>query len=80
MYYSLNQLEDQKLNWLTPTEVAIGVTPDINELMCFHWYEGVLYYEKDQPFPNSCELTGRFVGITKSVGDTLTFWIHTDNT
>ena len=34
----------------------------------------------DCPFPESRELSGRFVGISENVGDALTFLIRTDDT
>ena len=37
VYYPVNRLTHCKLNWRTPIEVAVGVTPEISALMCFHW-------------------------------------------
>ena len=57
-----------------------GITPDISVLLCFQWYQKVLYYDPGPKFPQTKEKLGRFVGIAESTGDALTFLIETDDT
>ena len=57
-----------------------GETPDISNLIQFHWYERVYYYDPLTSFPESKEKLGRFVGIAENVGDTLTYKILTEKT
>ena len=75
----LNVLANEKNGGRTPTEVAFGITPDISAFLQFHFFQSVLYHDPTESFPHSREKTGRFVGITDSVGDTLTYWILTDD-
>lgn len=49
-------------------------------MLCFFFFQPILYYVHDAPFPQSCEKPGRFVGFSESVGDALTFMILTDDT
>ena len=77
--YLLNHLAVSKLNWKTPIEMATGETPDISNLLQFHWYEKVYYYDHSMSFPDSKEKLGRFVGIAEHVGDTLTYHILTED-
>ena len=78
--YLLNHLAVKRLDWRTPIEVATGETPDISNLIQFHWYERVYYYDPLASFPESKEKLGRFVGIAENVGNTLTYKILTENT
>ena len=64
----------------TPVKVVTGETPDISNLMQFHWYEKVYYHDPVASFPESKEKLARFVGIVEHVGDTLTYKILTDDT
>ena len=74
----LNHTASQNLEWRTPIEVAFGITPDISALVQFAFYGPVYYYASD-PFPITKELPGRFLGIAKSVGDALTYWVLTQD-
>jgi hypothetical protein len=78
----LNCLAHPNLDMRTPIEVALGYTPDISALLCFVWYQPIFYYrmEGKTPFPESKEKLGRFVGISESKGDALTFKILTNDT
>ncbi|MGH3056064.1 MAG: hypothetical protein ACRDL7_13910, partial [Gaiellaceae bacterium] len=78
--YLLNHLASPILNHRTPIEVALGITPDISNLLQFRWYEPVLYYDPSASFPTSREQSGRFVGIAANCGDALTFKIYSDKT
>jgi hypothetical protein len=78
--FLLNHLAHEKINWRTPIEAAFGVTPDVSALLCFQFYEPVVYFQPDASFPGSKEKFGRFVGFAENVGDALTFKILTDDT
>ena len=74
----LNVLANNKLNGRTPTEKAFGTTPDISPFLQFHFYEEILYLDPSEGFPVTKEKAGRFVGVTDSIRDALTYWILTD--
>ena len=78
--YILNRLARKNLGWRTPMEKAFGPTPDISNILCFYFYQPVLYNDPDTVFPASKERSGRFVGFSDNVGDALTFQILTDDT
>jgi hypothetical protein len=64
-----------------PLRMSTGSTNDISPLLCFHFWEPVYYKFDDSDFPtDSREKRGHFVGISKSVGHTMTFKILTDDT
>ncbi|MGH3053882.1 MAG: chromo domain-containing protein, partial [Gaiellaceae bacterium] len=71
--YLLNHLAMPKLKQRTPIEVAFGNTPDISNLLQFHWYEAVYVYDKQASFPTSKERKGHFVGPAENCGDALTY-------
>ncbi len=75
-----NCLANSTLGWRTPTEAAFGVTPDISELLCFHFFEPVLFEASDGSYPDTKERLGRLVGFAPNVGDALTFEVLTDDT
>ena len=76
----LNVLANPQLNWRTPMEKGLGVTPDISPFLQFQWYEPVLFLDKDTSFPQSKERKGFFCGPTDNVGDAMTYWVYTDDT
>ena len=76
----LNRIACKSLGWRTPVEAAFGDTPDISDLLCFSFYEPVLYHDEGAKFPDSKEKPGRFVGFAPNVGDALTFKILTADT
>ena len=78
--FLLNRLSHSTLKGKTPIEVSMGYTPDISVLLCFYWYQPVIYLEFESSFPKSKERLGRFVGISENCGDALTFRILTDET
>ena len=78
--YLLNHLANETLDWKTPIEVATGETPDISNLLQFHWYQKVYYYDPKSSYPGPKEKLGHFVGIAENVGDTLTYKILTSDT
>ena len=77
--YVTNRLAMTRLNDRTPIEAAFGVTPDISSLLQFKFFDKVLYLASDEPFPNSKELCGHFVGIAENVGDALTYKILSEH-
>ena len=78
--YLLNHLAVRTLNWKTPIEVATGETPDISNLLQFHWYEKVYYLDPRSSYPSPREKLGHFVGVAEDVGDTLTYKVLTSDT
>ena len=74
-----NSTADELLKWITPFEKRHGYTPDISALLCFHFYEKILYLDFDEKFPSSKEKPGYIIGIAMNVGDALTFKILTDD-
>jgi hypothetical protein len=70
--YVLNHMSHDQLKDLTPIQRAFGYTPDVSAILCFSWYQKVLFYEEHR-FPDSHERSGHFVG------DALTFLILTDD-
>ena len=79
--YVMNHLATSALHWRTPVEVLTGTTPDISNIIVFHFWEPVYYSIEDSSFPSeTCEKLGRFVGIAESVGDAMTFKVLTDDT
>ena len=75
--YLLNRLSVPALHHKTPIEVATGVTPDISALLQFHFYQPVLYYDKNASYPKSKERLGHFLGVAEHVGDALTYHVLT---
>jgi hypothetical protein len=64
-----------------PIRMSTGSTNDISPLLCFHFWEPVYYKFDDSDFPSdSREKRRHFVGISESVGHTMTFKILTDDT
>ena len=50
-----NKLADDSLNGKTPTEAAMGDTPDISDLLQFTFNEPVYYHTPNAPYPASGE-------------------------
>ncbi len=78
--YILNHLSHPTLDGRPPLQVAFGTTVDISSMLCFFFFQPILYYVHDSPFPHSREKLGRFVGFSETIGDALTFMILTDDT
>lgn len=76
----LNVLANPQLNWRTPMERGMGITPDISPFIQFQWYEPVLFLDDDASFPSTRERKGYWCGPTENVGDSMTYWILTDDT
>ena len=56
--YLLNHLAVKSFHWWTPIEVSTGNTPDISNLLQFHWYQPVLYLDPSSSYPTSKEKPG----------------------
>jgi hypothetical protein len=67
------------LGWKTPISVRHGHTPDISAFLQFKFWEKV-YYKVEGKHPNSKEAAGRWMGVSNTVGDELTYVIWTDKT
>ena len=76
----LNVLANPQLNWRTPMEKGLGVTPDISQFLQFQWYEPVLFLDDNGTFPSTAERKGYWCGPTENVGDAMTYWILTEDT
>ncbi len=64
-----------------PLYLLDGVTPDISAFLLFRFYERVLYRVEDNSFPSeSREALGYFVGVSRNVGNAMTFRILTSDT
>ena len=64
----------------TPLQYLLGSTNDISQLLYFEFYEPVYYHMDDTPFPSgSREHRGRWVGVSETVGNFMTFKILTDD-
>jgi len=64
------------LEWRTPNEMSTGNTPDISGLLFFKFWEKVYYYDP----PTATEKLGRWCGRAINYGDSLCYWILTENT
>ena len=77
--YILNRTARRKLEWRTPIEALSGQTPDISNLLHFHFWEPcyIKSYgekEKGQEFPsNSTEILVYFCGYSEHVGSYFTY-------
>jgi hypothetical protein len=79
--FVLNFTASASLNWITPTEILTGSTPDISPLLSLQWWEPVYIKLDDASFPsNSRERHGHFVGIREHMGHAMTYMILTDDT
>ena len=61
-----------RLNGRTPVEMLMGETPDISAYLDFGWYDWV-WYKEDAGLGVS--KIGRFIGVSPSTGDLLSYWI-----
>ena len=76
----INMVEVKGLYWRTPTEVALGITPDISPFLNFHFYEACYYLEHYEPFPSTKEKKGFRCGPTENCVDFMTYLILTNDT
>ena len=77
----LNHMANASIGNAIPMQVLTSVTPDINSLLQFDFYEPVSYKNEESHFPSkSTEKFGCFVGISEHVGHALKFLILTNDT
>jgi hypothetical protein len=76
-----NHTADEMLRWITaPIEKRKGNTPDVSAYLAFTFNECVYYIDSDSTFPSSTkEKTGYWLGVSKNIGDVLTYKILTDD-
>src|SRR5210317_871188 len=60
------------LGWKTPISVHHGYTPDISAYLLYQFWEPI-YFKIDEKSPSTKELEGRWLGVSKTVGDILTY-------
>ena len=58
---------------------CFGETPDISALLQFSFNKKVLYANRNASFPASKEKLGWWMGVAENKGDTLTYWILTED-
>lgn len=84
--YILNRTAHETLDWRTPLEALLGQSPDISELLRFHFYQPVFYsIDAEEPDGHSFsskseEAFGHFVGFAESVGNVMCVKILTNDT
>jgi hypothetical protein len=78
--FILYHLACDSLGDVCPIQAAFGYTPDISIILLAYFYQPILYYDYEAPFPLTKEKPGRMVGFAENKGDALTFLIFTDNT
>ena len=70
--YILNHISTASLGGQVPLQVLYGVTPDINILLLYTFYQPVFYATHDQYFhSDSEERAGFWVGFAEHCGDSL---------
>ena len=73
-----NVLSSRKLNWLTPSAIVDGHTPDISHFR-FHVWEPIWYYDYlSKKSPVSKWKKGRWLGFAPTTGDSMTYYIRTE--
>ena len=68
----------RSLNWRTPHELVFGETPDVSVFKQFRFWGPVRYTTPGINFPDNPDQAGRFIRITWSTGDILTYKIRVD--
>src|SRR5688500_17275102 len=63
---------------MTPLQYQKGVTPDISAFLQFTFWQPILYLDHESHWPESKERSARWVGMARSIGDALTFWVLDD--
>jgi hypothetical protein len=77
----LNILASRPLEWRTPMERGLGITPYIFPFLQFHFYEPVYYLDNghERNYPDTKEKYGWWCGPTENCGDAMTYWILTSD-
>ena len=74
-----NTCASPALGWKTPISVRHGCTPDISAfLQCQHWEH--ICFKVNEQSPCTTEAAGRWLGVSHTVGDLMTFDIWTEKT
>jgi hypothetical protein len=74
-----NHTSNKSLGWITPIQKRKGHTPDILAFLQFKFYEKIYYMDSDSTYPSMKEKTGYWLGMSKNIGDALTYEILTDD-
>src|SRR5210317_11448 len=74
MYFSVinNICATLILGWRTPISVSHGYTPDISAYLLYQFWEPI-YFKIDEKSSSTKELEGRWLGVSKTPGDVLTY-------
>ena len=72
-----NHTASRQLNWRTPLEANEGHTPDISPFR-FHFWEPIWYFDPKSKQPQTNLKKGRWLGIARSSGDAMTYYIETE--
>ena len=75
----MNHTAHESLGWRTPIEWLLGHTADISVLLEFIFWQPVYYLLYENGDDNPEERLGRFVGISESVGHSMTFKILSES-
>ena len=63
------------LGWKSPISVHHGYTPDISAFLQYQFFQKV-YFKIDEVSPKSDEAPGFWLAVSDTVGDAMTFDIH----
>jgi hypothetical protein len=74
-----NHTADESLGWMTPIQKRKGHAPDILAFLHFTFYEKVYYMDSDSNYPSTKETIGYWIGVSKNIGNALTYKILTDD-
>lgn len=75
----LTALDIWSLQGRVPEERRVGDTPDISEYAQFDWYDYVEYYSPSEAGDKEEKSKlGRFLGVAKNVGASMTYWVLTE--
>ena len=75
----LNHIARERLGWRTPIEWMLGYTPDISAFLIFVFYEPVYYREIEPSLGDTTEKLGRFGGLSRGVGHSMTYKVLTES-
>ena len=75
----LTALDIYALHGRVPEERRVGDTADISEYAQFDWYDWVEYITPSEGGDSEIKTNlGRFLGVAKNVGTSMTFWVLTE--
>jgi hypothetical protein len=73
-------LADETIGWDTPIRKRTGETPDISALLQFCFYKKLYYHVPNQPYPETNEKSGYWLGLAHNFEDSLCYNILTSDT